>query len=76
MAKVTDRYDNKNLINLAKQQYTEKQTSKIPSELIKLPSSGVIYPMDSPLRQGLVEMRHMTAFDEDILTNFSYISNF
>ena len=74
MAKVTDRYDNKNLINLAKQQYTKKQSSKIPSELIKLPSSGVIYPMDSPLRQGLVEMRHMTAFDEDILTNFSYIS--
>ena len=74
MAKVTDRYDNKNLINLAKKQYDKKERSKLPSDIVKLPSAGKIYPVDSLLRQGSVEMRHMTAYDEDILTNGSYIN--
>jgi len=74
MTKVTDRYDDKNLINLAKQQYDKKQKSKLPSDIVKLPSAGKIYPEDSLLRQGSVEMRHMTAYDEDILTNRSYIN--
>ena len=73
MGKVTDRYDDQNLIKLAKQQYTDKKISKLPSDIIPLPSKGVIYPVDSPLRQGHVELRQMTAYDEDILTNISYI---
>jgi len=73
MTKVTNRYDNKNLIDLAKQQYVEKKTSTIPSELVQLPSQGKIYPKDHPLREGIIEIRHMTAYDEDILTNLSYI---
>ena len=47
MTKVTDRYDDKNLINLAKQQYDKKQKSKLPSDIVKLPSAGKIYPEDS-----------------------------
>ena len=73
MTKVTDRYNDKNLIDLAKQQYVDKKTSTIPSEIVQLPSQGKIYPKDHPLREGIIEIRHMTAYDEDILTNLSYI---
>ncbi len=74
MAKVTDRYENENLIKLAKKQYTDKKISKLPSEIVNIPSNGLIYSIDSPLREGHVELRHMTAYDEDILTNMSYIT--
>ena len=70
---VTERFNDKNLIELAKQQYENKQRSTIPSIAVKLPSQGQVYPESSPLRKGTVEMRYMTAYDEDILTNTSYI---
>jgi hypothetical protein len=70
---VTDRLQDKNLIELAKQQYENKQRSSIPSIAVKLPSLGQPYPESSPLRKGTIEMRYMTAYDEDILTNSSYI---
>jgi len=71
--KMTDRLD-QNIINIARQQYEAKQRVKIPPVLVKLPSNGLIYPESSPLRAGSVEMRHMTAYDEDILTNTTYIT--
>lgn len=46
---------------------------KLPTEVIDLPSQGKLYPEDSPLRSGTVEMKYMTAREEDILTNQSYI---
>lgn len=65
---------NQNIIELAKQNYEKQQrTTRTPSIMVPLPSKGLIYPASSPLRDGLVEMRHMTAFDEDILTNNTYI---
>jgi hypothetical protein len=70
---VTERFNDKNLIELAKQQYENKQRSTIPANTVKLPSGGQVYPESSPLRKGTVEMRYMTAYDEDILTNTSYI---
>jgi hypothetical protein len=70
---VTERFSDKNLIELAKQQYENKQRSTIPSIAVKLPSQGQVYPESSPLRNGTVEMRYMTAYDEDILTNVTYI---
>ena len=73
MAKLTDSYKNDNLIQIAKQQYETKQKGTIPSEIVTLISKGQVYPMDSPLRQGKLEMRYMTAYDEDILTNASYM---
>ena len=73
MAKMTDRYENKNLINLAKDKYEQKQRSTIPSEIITLTSEGKIYPHSSELSSGKIEMRYMTAYDEDILTNASYV---
>jgi hypothetical protein len=45
----------------------------IPTETIELPSKGLIYPLSSPLSSGKIEMKYMTAKEEDILTNQSYI---
>jgi len=45
-----------------------------PTEAVELPSKGLIYPETSPLSSGVVEMKYMTAREEDILTNQSYIS--
>ena len=45
-----------------------------PTEIIDLPSKGLIYPESSPLSSGQVEMKYMTAREEDILTNQSYIN--
>jgi hypothetical protein len=70
---MTDRVTDSKLIELAKQKYEQKQQSKIPGQLVHLTSKGLVYPASSPLRKGYVEMRYMTAYDEDILTNASYI---
>ena len=48
---------------------------KFPTETIELPSKGLIYPEDNPLSSGTVEMKYMTAKEEDILSNQSYIQN-
>jgi hypothetical protein len=44
-----------------------------PTEMVELPSKGLIYPEDHILRSGKVEMKYMTAREEDILTNQNYI---
>jgi hypothetical protein len=51
----------------------EKSESKFPTEIIQLPSKGKYYPKGHPLKSGTVEMKYMTAREEDILTNQSYI---
>ena len=48
---------------------------KIPTETVDLPSKGLVYPENSPLSKGTVEMKYMTAKEEDILTNSNYIKN-
>jgi hypothetical protein len=48
---------------------------KLPTETIELPSKGLLYSEDSELAKGIIEMKYMTAKEEDILTNQSYISN-
>lgn len=69
----TTRLGNADIINIAKQRFEKKQQSKLPSIIVNLPSGGAIYPKTHPLSSGQVEMRYMTAYDEDILTNTSYI---
>ena len=44
-----------------------------PTEVIELPSKGLVYPKDNPLSSGKVQIKYMTAKEEDILTNQSYI---
>ena len=53
---------------------TEKSKFKFPTEVVELPSKGLIYPKDNPLSSGKIEMKYMTAREEDILTNQNYIS--
>lgn len=50
-----------------------EQKFKLPTEVVELPSKGKLYPADSPLASGKVEMKYMTAKEEDILTNANYI---
>ncbi len=40
---------------------------KIPTETVTLPSKGLLYPKESPLAKGEIEMKYMTAKEEDIL---------
>jgi hypothetical protein len=53
----------------------EESKFKFPTETIELPSKGLIYPEDNPLSSGIIEMKYMTAKEEDILSNQSYIGN-
>jgi len=48
---------------------------KIPTETVSLPSKGLLYPETSPLAKGEIEMKYMTAKEEDILTNSNYLKN-
>ena len=46
---------------------------KFPTEVVELPSKGIIYPEGNPLSSGKIEMKYMTAREEDIITNQNYI---
>lgn len=46
---------------------------KFPSELVDLPSKGWYYAPDSPLASGQVELKYLTAREEDILTSRNLI---
>mgnify|MGYP003656492164 FL=1 len=46
----------------------------LPTEMVELPSKGLLYSEESGLKSGKIEMKYMTAKQEDILTNQSYIS--
>ena len=50
-----------------------EQKFSIPTEIIMLPSKGLLYPESSPLSTGKIEMRYMSAREEDILTNANFI---
>jgi len=47
--------------------------NKFPSEVIDLPSGGKLYPEGHPLRDGKIEIKYMTAKEEDILTSQNLI---
>jgi hypothetical protein len=67
--KMTDRI----AVEKALQRAETQKIQKIPSNIIRLSSNGKIYPTSHPLSAGTIELRYMTAYDEDILTNTSYI---
>jgi len=73
MSKMTTRIDKQSIIDQAKSRYDTEQKSKLPTEIIELPSKGKVYAKSNPLSTGKVEVRYMTAYDEDILTNMSYV---
>jgi len=83
--KVNDDYpgkapmSDKQLKDIATAQYVSKATEsdttthKFPTEIVELPSKGLLYPAESSLSSGKLEMKYMTAKEEDILTTQSYI---
>jgi hypothetical protein len=48
-------------------------TETYPLETIDLPSKGIFYPEESPLRSGTIDVHYMTAKHEDILTSSNLI---
>jgi hypothetical protein len=44
-----------------------------PTEVITLPSKGLVYPESNPLSKGEVEIKYMTAREEDILASQNLI---
>lgn len=59
----------------AKQTAAGEKVHDFPTEIVDLPSKGVPYPAGHPLKSGTIEMKYMTAKEEDILTNQSYIKS-
>jgi len=49
------------------------QNFKFPTETIDLPSGGKVYGENSPLKDGKIEIKYMTAKEEDILTSQNLI---
>jgi hypothetical protein len=47
----------------------------LPTEIVELPSKGLLYPEGHPLANGEIEIKYMTAKEEDILSNSNYIQN-
>ena len=47
---------------------------KFPTEVIDLPSGGKLYPKDSPLVEGKLELKYMTTREEDILMSENLIT--
>ncbi len=66
------------LKNQHAQEENKKTTKKIkhdfPTEIVTLPSKGYFYPEDNPLSSGTVEIKYMTAHEEDILTSRNLIN--
>lgn len=82
MATVNDNYPKKDFemsdeqikqLAIQNMQRQEVKNSGFPTEVISLPSKGLVYPEGSPLRDGKIEMKYMTAREEDILTSTNLI---
>src|SRR6266496_5109574 len=46
---------------------------KVPTEIVSLPSKGLLYSETNLLAKGTLEMMYMSAVHEDILTNINYL---
>ena len=51
------------------QNTTQNTKPNFPTEEFDLPSKGLLYPKDNPLSSGKLELKYMTAKEEDILTS-------
>ncbi len=52
---------------------TAPKQNDFPTEVIELPSQGLVYPEGHPLRKGTCEIKYMTAREEDILASQNLI---
>jgi len=55
------------------QQYSAPKSYPFPTEIISLPSKGLVYPESNPLSKGEITVKLMTAREEDILTSTALI---
>ena len=58
---------------MAEQKSEQQNEFKFPTEIVDLPSKGKLYPENSPLSDGKIELKYMTAKEEDILTSQNLI---
>ena len=60
---------------MALQQFEQAEVRQFnfPTEIVELPSKGLLYPEGSVLAEGKIEMKYMTAKEEDILTSQNLI---
>lgn len=83
MTQVNDNYPKKGNNELSDEQLKELaiqnmqrqevRTNNFPTEIISLPSQGKVYAEGNPLAAGTIEMKYMTAREEDILTSANLI---
>jgi hypothetical protein len=81
MTTVNDNYPKSNPVSdeqlkeFAVQQYAQAQVRQhnFHTEVVSLPSQGKVYPANNPLSSGQIEMKYMTAREEDILTSANLI---
>tara|TARA_R110000765_G_scaffold322507_1_gene414325 strand:+ start:45 stop:824 length:780 start_codon:yes stop_codon:yes gene_type:complete len=50
-----------------------EEKRQFPTEMVNLPSKGVLYPKESSISKGEIEVKYMTAKEEDILTSQNLI---
>ena len=67
--KVTDEQLKKQVI----QDSITENKYQFPTETVELPSKGLCYPKDNPLSSGKIQMKYMTAKEEDILSSANLI---
>jgi len=60
-------------VRIAYNQTDAPVKQKYPSEIISLPSQGYFYDEKNPLSKGTVDIKYMTAREEDILTSQNLI---
>lgn len=72
---MADQMTDQQLKELALQNYKteEVKSYNFPTETIPLPSKGLLYPKDHPLASGFIDLKYMTAREEDILTSANLI---
>jgi hypothetical protein len=63
------------LKEIALQNYKNEEVKSynFPTETVPLPSKGLLYPKDHPLASGFIDLKYMTAREEDILTSSNLI---
>lgn len=70
---MTTRLQDQKVIQAALSKFENDRRATIPTEIFDIVSEGKIYAKDHPLRSGKIELRYMTAYDEDILTSATYL---
>lgn len=58
---------------MSEEQVTRGATYDFPTERIALPSKGKYYAKETPLSEGFVDIKYMTAGEEEILTSSALI---